>query len=514
MTALAESAVAMNASLELVEVLQRILDQTAQALRVETVLLGLIDESGKQLEFRAATGNRPDHPVVGIHLPLGEGIAGRVAQSGQGIVVPNTQGSQVVQIPGIDIRALVCAPVQIQGKIIGVLEAINPLSGTFDADALFVLSGIGSLAGIAIHNAQLYGQVDQAHLRYHELFDDSIDPIIITDCLGKILEANRQATNTLGYSQAVLQQLNIGAIHQQMPSKTGKELEFIGEGDPISYESRLYTSGGTTVPIQVYARKVHMEGADCIQWILRDISERKDLDSLREDLIAMVYHDLRSPLANVVSSLDVMESMLPPQDGGSLSSVLNIAIRSTGRIQRLVNSLLDITRLESGQTLINQAPVDTHTLVADTLDAVQSLSKSKGQSIDINLPENLPNLWADEDMIRRVMVNLVENAVKFSPAKSHIEVGAQVAGNQVKFWVQDSGSGIPLELQDTIFEKFTRLHADSGTKGLGLGLAFCRLAIQAHGGKIWLESKPKAGSRFFFTLPAAPSEFPTPAQAA
>jgi signal transduction histidine kinase len=220
----------------------------------------------------------------------------------------------------------------------------------------------------------------------------------------------------------------------------------------------------------------------------------------------MVYHDLRSPLANVVSSLDVMESLLPPQDGGALSSVLNIAVRSTGRIQRLVNSLLDITRLEAGQTLINQTSVDAHTLVLDSVDAVQSLSKSKNQCIDVELPENLPLLWADEDMIRRVIVNLLENAVKFSAVKTHIGVGAQPSGDQVEFWVQDSGPGIPRELQDKIFEKFTRLHADSSTKGLGLGLAFCRLAVQAHGGKIWLESRPKAGSRFFFTLPAAPAE--------
>ncbi|MDD5370344.1 MAG: ATP-binding protein, partial [Anaerolineaceae bacterium] len=362
--------------------------------------------------------------------------------------------------------------------------------------------------GIAIHNAQLYGQVDQAHLRYHELFDDSIDPIIITDCAGKILEANRQAATTLGYNQTELQRLNISAVHQMVPAKTGKELERIVKGAPVTYESRLYTSAGNTIPIQVYVRRIRMDSADCMQWILRDISERKDLDALREDLISMVYHDLRSPLANVVSSLDVMESLMPPQDGGSLSSVLNIAVRSTRRIQRLVNSLLDITRLEAGQTLINQTRVDAHTLVSDTLDAVEPLSKSKSQCFIMDLPESLPQLWADEDMIRRVMINLLENAVKFSPAKAQIVVGAQRVGDQVEIWVQDSGSGIPAELQDAIFDKFTRLHADSGAKGLGLGLAFCRLAVQAHGGKIWLESSPKTGSRFHFTLPLAPPESP------
>ena len=110
-------------------------------------------------------------------------------------------------------------------------------------------------------------------------------------------------------------------------------------------------------------------------------------------------------------------------------------------------------------------------------------------------------IWVDADMLRRVLINLMENAVKYSPPGSLIEVGAAAEGDQVHFWVQDRGKGIPTEQQEVIFEKYTRLRREPSTKGLGLGLAFCKLAVEAHGGKIWVDSPPGSGSRFQFTLP-------------
>ncbi|HEY3344404.1 MAG TPA: GAF domain-containing protein [Anaerolineaceae bacterium] len=500
MTALAESAVAMTASLQLSDVLQRILEQTANAMRVETVLLALINESRQELEIRAASGER-GWPLVGQHVPLGEGIYGQVASSGQGIILTRAADNPAAQIPGLQVRALVCAPVHAQGRIIGVLEAVNPRSGPLDPDALLVLSGIGSLAGIAIQNATLYGQVDGAQQRYHELFEDSIDPILITNCSGIIQEANRQAGLNSGFDQSALRGMNIDQVHKIVREKTGDDFERIHPGEIVSYESSLCTASKNHVPVQVYVRRVMIDDADCLQWILRDISERKALDTLREDLMAMIYHDLRSPLANVVSSLDVMETMLPAESSPNLRGPLRIAQRSTDRIQRLISSLLDVHRLEAGQPIVNQTSTDPLTLLSEAVDIVRPPSEAKQQTVQVNTPETLPAVWIDADMLRRVLVNLLENAVKYSPTRSQIEVGASADTTELHFWVQDRGQGIPPEQQQAIFEKFARLHAEPSTKGLGLGLAFCRLAVETHGGRIWVESTPGAGSRFQFTLP-------------
>ncbi|HEX9011996.1 MAG TPA: GAF domain-containing protein [Anaerolineaceae bacterium] len=500
MTALAESAAAMTASLQLDEVLQRILEQTAGALQVETVLLGLLDESRQELEFRAASGER-GLSLVGQRMRLEQGISGQVAASGKGVILPHTADDPNAQIPGLKVKALVCAPVQAQGRVIGVLEAVNPRVGTFDPDALLLLNGIGSLAGSAIQNATLYGREEAAQRRYYELFEDSIDPILISSCDGVVQEANRPAGLKSGYAEPALIGMQIGQLHTLDVEKTGEHFERIAAGETVSYDSLLCQATGEKTPVQVYVRRVTIDEADCLQWILRDISERKALDALREDLAAMIYHDLRSPLANVVSSLDVMELLITPQDDPQLQAALRIAQRSTGRIQRLISSLLDVHRLEAGQPIGARSSLEPRALLSEAVETVRAASESKQQVIQVDAAEDLPVLSVDADMIRRVMINLLENAVKYSPPKSQIDLGARPEGGSVLFWVQDRGPGIPPEQRETIFEKYARLRPEPSTKGLGLGLAFCRLAVSAHGGKIWVDSQVGTGSRFQFTLP-------------
>jgi signal transduction histidine kinase len=248
---------------------------------------------------------------------------------------------------------------------------------------------------------------------------------------------------------------------------------------------------------------VNIEGASHLQWILRDITERKNLDTLRDDLISMIYHDLRSPLANVVSSLDVVASLLPQDVDPSLRSLLNIAIRSTERIQRLTNSLLDINRLEAGQAIVNLTPVSPKAIIREAVELLGPTAENKRQTITLDLPDDLPNILADAEMIRRVLSNLLENAIKFTHSGGSINLGAKQEGDMVRFWVQDSGPGIPEADRERIFDKYTRLHSREGPKGFGLGLAYCRLAVEGHGGRIWVESQLGEGSCFNFTLPVA-----------
>jgi signal transduction histidine kinase len=215
----------------------------------------------------------------------------------------------------------------------------------------------------------------------------------------------------------------------------------------------------------------------------------------------MIYHDLRSPLANVVSSLDVLESMIPPDSDPTQKSLLEIAIRSTERIQRLTNSLLDIRRLEAGQPLGSRQATSPTNLANDASENVQLIVDNKNQEVSMLVEDGLPDVWVDVDMIRRVLANLLENAVKYTPPGSKIYIGARQEEDQVLMWVQDTGPGIPQSEQKRVFDKFTRLHGQGTQKGLGLGLAFCRLAIEAHGGRIWVESGPESGASFKFLLP-------------
>ncbi len=505
MTALAASAAAINASLRMDEVLQLILNETIQALQVETVALALV-ETNSDLVFHAATGEHMDG-IVGKRVQAGQGVVGWVAHEGEGVVIPavcdDERFAPSEQFAGLNIHAMAVAPIYAQERVIGILQAINPISGVFDPDALLVLTGICNLAGSTIQHAQLFERLQAAHKRYRELFDDSVDPILVTGWDGKVYEANRQAAVITEYTSSQLQGMMIDQLYDVTHGDKTASMDKLKCGKIISYEAMLKSKSGRKIPIQVNVRKVVFEETESLQWLMRDISERKDLDSLREELASMIYHDLRSPLANIVSSLDVLSTLFPNPEDETIQSVTTIARRSTDRIQRLASSLLDINRLEAGQTIVSQQAVTPAILAEDAISTVCPMAESRHQMLKGHLPEKLPPVWVDVDMIRRVLINLMENASKFTPPEGKIDLGGKQEGEWVQLWVQDNGSGIPFTEQEHIFEKYTRLNGQNNSSGMGVGLAFCRLAVNGHGGKIWVESEVGKGSKFILTLPVA-----------
>src|SRR5215211_6456614 len=252
MTALAEGAAAMNASLRMEDVYQRILIQMMQALQVETVALGMLD--GDQIVYRAAAGQNAGN-ILGRKIAMGDGIVGVAALEGRGVVVPDvTQDKnygEADMFGGVVMRSVVVAPIQSQGRVIGIIEAINPIAKSFDPDTLLVMTGIGGLAGTSIQNSELFEKLQAAHQRYRELFEDSIDPMLITDWDGCILEANRQAMLLSGYSNDELHPLRINQLHDVHWNRTGAKYEILRENRTFSYESSLQREDDSHTPIEV-----------------------------------------------------------------------------------------------------------------------------------------------------------------------------------------------------------------------------------------------------------------------
>jgi signal transduction histidine kinase len=172
-------------------------------------------------------------------------------------------------------------------------------------------------------------------------------------------------------------------------------------------------------------------------------------------------------------------------------------------MQRLISALLDISRLEAGQSILKPQIAEARNLLQEAVDVVKPNIESKMQTTSLVLPNESIFLYIDVDMIRRVIINLTENANKYTPNGGAIQLGCILNDDHAELWVRDSGPGIPAESARTIFDKYVRLQTENAPKGLGLGLAFCRLAVEAHGGKIWVESNRGQGSRFVMTLPLA-----------
>ncbi len=502
MSALAEGAATINASLQVEDVYQRILNQTLQALNVDTVALAMEEAATGDFVFRAATGKQAGN-ILGKRVRQGEGAIGKVVRERRGIVIPKT--TEDASLPNdnfvdITLQGIALAPIQAQGRVIGVIQALNPHSDEFDPDALLVMTGIGSLAGTTIQNAQLFQEAAETRKRYFELFHNSIDPILITDIEGNVLEANRQALLLSQLDARTVREMNIEGIHAVSREHIGIGFDLSNEKPETEYESVLYVKKGKDIPVQVYVRNIVYGKDEAIQWIFRDIRESKALDTLRDDLTSMIYHDLRSPLANVSSSLELLQDILPEDDEATIS-LLRIANNSTHRMQRLIASLLDINRLEAGQSILTKQGVSPERIIHEAVEAVRPTAEARKQHITVNMTEKLPNIWVDEDMIKRVLINLLENASKFSSQDDHIEIGAKVKDESIYLWVSDNGVGIPEKDRARVFEKFARAGDEKKVSGFGVGLAFCRLAINGHGGEIWVDERPAQGAKFNIQLP-------------
>lgn len=502
--ALAEAARAVTASLDLDEVLERILDQTMRSLEVEAASLALVEEETGELRFHIARG-RAAEAVRGLRLRPGEGIAGWVLEHGEPVIVPDVRAdprfyADADAHTGFETRAVACVPIRVQERVIGVLEAINPPSGEFLPEHVELLTGIAGLAGTAISHARLFAETQAARRRYAGLFEDSIDPILITDLEGTITEANHSAEAFLGYQRGELLGRGILSLHVPDPERLPEDLSQLKQGETLAYNGRATHREGHPLPVEVHVKRIDIGGQPHLQWILRDISERLELDELRADLIQMIFHDLRSPLGNVISSLEVLKASLP-EDDETVQSVLTIALRSSRRLSRLVESLLDLNQLEAGQAVLHKSKASIGAVITDAVEEVHPVAEAKGHTIRFNLATDLPPLEFDVEMIRRVLINLLENAIKYTPSGGSIDVSARREGDEVVVSVRDTGPGIPAHEQSRVFEKFSRIQAEGRPKGLGLGLAFCRLAVEAHGGRIWVESQEGQGSTFSFTLP-------------
>lgn len=494
------------AALDLRTVLQRLLFAATQNVGGERGSIVVLDEAGKPIDATIIYGRSlHEHTTQQLRETVDRGLAGWVIEHRKAALIPDTNKDERWLRRDDDAsdrsgsKSALCVPLLARDRLVGVLTLVHSVPNAFGPEHLELMQAIADQASIAVFNARLYKDLQKTHQRYRELFEESIDPIFITDWDGKVTEANREAVSLSGYKNEDLHKMSIDQLHEVNWNRVGMEFEKLREADGSSYESVLHKADSGRTPVEVHARRVEFEDADSIQWTLRDITERKELDSLRDDLTAMIYHDLRSPLGNIVSSLEVLGGMVGEDE--ATRNILGIAAHSTDRIQRLVNSLLDINRLESGQPIMNQKAAKPEELIASAVQDVQPAASGRRQTIDAKVDGALPHIRVDADMMRRVLINLLENAIKFSKADTGIEIGAQKDGNSVRFWVRDTGPGIPPSEHKHIFEKFARLKGRNQPGGLGIGLAFCRIAVQAHGGTIWVESEEGKGAKFVFTLP-------------
>jgi NtrC-family two-component system sensor histidine kinase KinB len=509
--------------LDLDDVLHRVLMATIGTMDTPHGSLFVFDDSGN-ITQRLVIKNwqvqeKEDIPV---DVVVEKGLAGWVIRNQQGAVVTNTAQderwySRADEPPP---RAAVAAPLQTRNGVIGVLTLVHDMPGYFSQSDLAMLTVIADQATTAVVNARLYQaeqrrsqlveQLQAAEMRYTRLFEDNTDMLLIFDNDGKVLDANHKACEALHRDRESLIGSYVSALDDELHTQFDTSLPGWRAGQEIVFEVDLPVTPERITPVEFRTRRIDYGGADGIEWSGRDISSRREVEQLREDLTNMLVHDMRGPMGNLINAINTIPLVMGEMPSDSpVTQLVDIALRSGQQMQDLIDSMLDVSRLEQHEVPLNRTQAGVDALLRTVEDQLDAMARARQVELNFEVRGEAPMAWIDQDMIRRVLVNMVTNAIKYSPRHGQVDVVASEGEGCLNFSVADEGPGIPAEYQWRIFDKFARVQVKDVASGVGLGLAFCRLAVEAHGGRIWVESTPGQGSTFWFTLPLIePSQRP------
>jgi signal transduction histidine kinase/CheY-like chemotaxis protein len=237
--------------------------------------------------------------------------------------------------------------------------------------------------------------------------------------------------------------------------------------------------------------------------VLTFLAARDETEAVKADFMSMIVHDLRSPLAGILAGSDILKGGMAGELNDDQKQVVEILASSSKRLMALVNEVLDMSRIEAGRLQLHRATCAPSAIVRRAVDETKFLAGEKSQILDCAVAEGVADLYADQEKIEQVLINLVTNAVKFTPVGGKLKVTAEPVKNGVRFAVSDTGPGLSPEDQGHLFEKYSELagRRKSELRGTGLGLFICRSVVEAHGGTIGVESALGQGSTFHFVIP-------------
>ena len=604
------------------ELLDRVLHFAAQILDASGAAALLVDERGEQLVFTAALGTHAS-ALIGQKTRVGEGVAGHVARTGEVAIVndarsdPRFSGHIDSRI-GFATRSVLCVPLKVSERILGVLEVLNREGAPWTPDDAEVLQAVANQAAIALDNARLYQRLElrveesqgELALANRQLQADKTllqtvlhsmtDGVVVTDKQNRIQLVNPAAQNlvpelrrdVLGQPLArVVEEFIFGHARENdsspqssglSPQSSGFSAQSSGfsplsagasapsgdkgaasgdegaasgdkgdEADVVGHLQRvvkraqsatrgvdesekgfvdetligwdqpiILERGNADSPSHIEARTAPLQRFDGefagLVAVFADVTQRRQIEQAKSDFVSFVAHEMRSPLTSISgfsAMLQRAESGASTLPTASRARFLGLIHEESERLTRLINNLLDVARLEAGRSIeLNRERMDFERVARFAMESQRTYSTR--HVLLPALAPHLPPVYADADKVTQILINLLSNALKYSPG-GIVTLGARVENEELRVWVGDQGPGIAPEHQALLFSRFGRAPspatgtgARSKPTGTGLGLFLTKYLVEAHGGHIWVQSEVGRGATFWFTLPLDEVELP------
>lgn len=510
-------------SVDRTQLLNEIVRWVERELDVPAVSIMLMDERRRHLRFEVASGEKGSQ-VKSFTVELGHGVAGAVAASGEPLMIQDArkdprQARDIAEAVGFPVESVLCVPMTLHGEVIGVIEALNKRSGPFNSHDEALLTVLAQQAALFLESARLYSELQQrvdeatAGLRtanqvlaaqkakIETLVDEMESGVIATDAHDRVVMFNRMAERLLGVPEVqAIGQPALAVIHHPRLSELFA-MPLALAGGRHSEEVELSVNDHALI---LRASVTLVEEADGYGRLalLTDITRLKELDRMKLDLVTFVSHELQGPLATIKGFSHLIQTSTEQDAPGA--RLVRLLDNQVSRMQWLVDDLLDVARIEAGVGLqLRRADIDNPRRLVQEIVDLHAVT-AKDHRFTVAVADALPRFRADRGKLEQVLVNLVGNAVKYSPDGGEVCVTVRQGEGEVVFSVSDEGIGISDEDLPNLFQRFRRAtHTHERISGTGIGLFLCRHLVEAHGGRIWGERRD-TGSTFRFTIPLHP----------
>ncbi len=348
--------------------------------------------------------------------------------------------------------------------------------------------------------SQLSGQINVLEVeraRLNLVLQKMTDGVVIVDAGGLVQLVNPAAEKmfSITHSPAVGKPL-IEVVHHHQPVEMWQRCQASGEAQRVEFEVGLHLS------LQGIATSLSPAIPGSTLLLFQDLTRQRQIEIMRRDFISNVSHELRTPLAALKALTETLQegALADPPAAHRFLEQMETEVDS---LSLMVNELLELSRIESGRVPLNLVPTRPIDIIQPALERLKLQAERNNLTLGVDCSETLPVVLADPGRIQQVLVNLLHNAIKFTPPGGQVMVAAHLEDGMVRFATRDTGIGIAPDDLPRIFERFYKVDRSRATSGTGLGLAIARHLVEAHGGSIWAESQPGKGSTFYFTIPTA-----------
>jgi PAS domain S-box-containing protein len=502
---------AMTSRLELPSLLELVLKSAVELLRGQ---VGLIVLRGRDDPPRVRASYGLPAALIRFFQPLWADLPATWEQTGPVArwVVPDLQMrlGPVAAAAGLALSQVVALPLVIQEQLLGAIYIFRSAGGAFSTNDRALLAAFAEQAAIAVRNAELYQQIDDERQSLSAIIENSAEGVMILDAHGKIEAFNRALAHITGWQAEIARGRPVAEV-LALRNRQGQPVML--PQPPVQWtsavEARLYVEGnvvrrgGPPLTVGVTVTPLYDAEGRLARVILNvvDITRFRQAEELKSTFVSVVSHELKTPVALIKGYAETLRRADATWDRATMEESLGVIAEEADHLTHLIDSLLQASRIQAGGLKLEPTDVNLPRLAEKIVDGFRT--QTRAHSFQLDFPDDLPPVWGDPERLREVLSNLVSNAVKYSPEGGTVWVGGRADQTGVTVYVADQGIGIPPEEQSRIFERFHRIESGLGrrTEGAGLGLYLVKAIVEAHGGRVWVESAPGRGSIFMFTLP-------------